>query len=151
MKITLLYITICLISIGSFAQPNRANIQALQVAPITTTLDLTEKEAQQFWPIYNAYDNNISKIRQDDIRRIHREIRQSAESLSEKEADELLARFLEAENKIHIERTQLVEKLRKIMSSQKIIMLKVAEEDFNRRILEERIKRRQQRMNKNRP
>jgi Skp family chaperone for outer membrane proteins len=151
MKIALLYITICLISFGSFAQPNRERIKALKVAHITTTLDLTEKEAQQFWPIYNAYDNNISKIRQDDIRRIHREIRQSAESLSEKKADELLARFLEAENKIHIERTQLVEKLRKIMSSQKIIMLKVAEEDFNRRILDEMKKRRQQRMNKNRP
>jgi len=151
MKTTLLYITICLISIGSFAQPNRERIKALKVAHITTTLDLTVKEAQQFWPVYNAYDANISKIRQEDMRKIHREIRQRATSLSDKEANELLERFLEAENKIHFERTQLVEKLRNIMSSQKIILLKVAEEDFNRRILEEMKKRRQQRMNKNRP
>lgn len=151
MKTILLYITLFLISFGSLAQPNRERIRSLKVAHITDRLDLTEKEAQQFWPIYNAYDQNISKIRSGEMRAIHREIRQSSGTLSDNEANDLLERYMKAENKIHAERTQLVEKLRNVISSQKIILLKVAEEDFNRRILEEMKKRRQQRMNKNRP
>jgi Spy/CpxP family protein refolding chaperone len=150
MKTTLLYITIFLLSLASLAQPNRDRIRAIKVAHITDRLDLTEKEAQQFWPIYNAYDENISTIRSEEMRVVHREIRQSSGSLSDEEANNLLERFMSAENKIHAERTQLVEKLRKVISPRKIILLKVAEEDFNRRILDE-MKRRRQRLNKNRP
>ena len=149
MKTTLLYISIFLISVSSFAQPNRERIKVLKVAHITSKLNLTEKEAQQFWPIYNAYDNNTSKIKQEDLRRIRQEIRQNSSSLTDKEANDLLQRFIDAENKIHFERTQLVEKLRKVISSQKIILLKVAEEEFNRKILEQMKKMGQKRMNKN--
>ena len=105
MKATLLYILIFFMSIGSFAQPNRERITALKVAHITSKLNLTEKEAQQFWPIYNAYDDNTSKIKHEDIRRIRQEIRQNSGSLTDKEANDLLQRFLDAENKIHFERT----------------------------------------------
>ena len=149
MKTTLFYISIFLISVSSFAQPNRERIKALKVAHITSKLNLTEKEAQQFWPIYNAYDENTSKIKHEDIRRIRQEIGQNSGSLTNKEANDLLERFIDAENKIHFERTQLVEKLRKVISSQKIILLKVAEEEFNRKILEQMKKMRQKRMNKN--
>jgi flagellar biosynthesis/type III secretory pathway chaperone len=81
---------------------------------------------------------------------MRREIRQDAESLSEKEANDLLARFIEAENKMHLERTQLVEKLRAVIPAKKIILLKVAEEEFNRKILEQ-MKNFRDRRQKNKP
>ena len=150
MKTHLLTIAVMLFSISTFAQPNRERIKALKVAHITTTLNLSEEEAQQFWPIYNAYDKKSSKIKHGDLREMRREIRQGAESLSEKEANDLLARFIEAENKMHLERTQLVEKLRAVIPAKKIILLKVAEEEFNRKILEQ-MKNFRDRRQKNKP
>jgi len=150
MKTLLLTITVILFSISTFAQPNRERIKALKVAHITNTLNLTEEEAQQFWPIYNTYDKKTSKIKHEDLRKMRQEIRRGAESLSEKEANDLLVRFIEAENKMHLERTQLVEKLRAVIPAKKIILLKVAEEEFNRKILEQ-MKNFRDRRQKNKP
>lgn len=38
-------------------------IKAFKVAFITEKLDLTPKEAQGFWPIYNKYSDDSDKIR----------------------------------------------------------------------------------------
>ena len=50
-------------SIFSFAQPNRDKIKTLKIAFITEKLDLSEKEAQQFWPVYNAFEEEHFKLR----------------------------------------------------------------------------------------
>jgi len=151
MKNIILPFLILLYSLSTLAQPKREQIKALKVAHITTQLNLTEKEAQQFWPIYNSYEDNISKIRHEDIHKIHREIRKNSDSLTEKQADVLLNQFINAENKIHNERVQLVQKLRNVISSKKIIQLKVAEEEFNRKILERIKKRKKKGMTKKEP
>ncbi|MBN4047179.1 sensor of ECF-type sigma factor [bacterium AH-315-P13] len=149
MKTIVLYITIFLISASSFAQPNNSKIKALKIAFITEKLNLTESEAEKFWPIYNAFDKNTSKIKRDEISKIRQEIRQNFSTLSDAKANELLDRFIKAENKLYSEKTQLVSKLREVISAQKIILLKVAEEEFNRRMLERMKNMRQRRMNKN--
>lgn len=151
MKNIVLPFLILIYSLGTLAQPKRDQIKALKVAHITTQLNLTEKEAEQFWPIYNSYDDNISKIRHDDMRKIHREIRKNSDSITEKQADELLNQFIDAENKIHNERVQLVQKLRNVISSKKIIQLKIAEDEFNRKILEQMKNRRKKGMSKSEP
>ena len=48
----------------TMAASNIPSIKALKVAHITEKLDLTEKEAQQFWPIYNAYDEKMGTLKQ---------------------------------------------------------------------------------------
>lgn len=48
----------------SQAQQNRdEKIQALKIAFLTERLQLTSAEAQQFWPVYNSYENEVRKIR----------------------------------------------------------------------------------------
>lgn len=151
----LLPILIFLITINVFAQQNRGDryekIKLLKIAFITEKLNFSESEAQKFWPIYNAFDKRTSKIKFQDIRKIRHELRQDMETLSDEKANNLLNRFIEAENKLYNERVQLVEKLRNVISAKKIILLKSAEEDFNRKMLEQYQNRRQQRMKKNRP
>lgn len=144
MKAHLLIIFTCLFTVSIFAQPDRERIKALKVSFITDKLDLTVKEAQEFWPVYNAFDDNYSKIRFHDIRIIRREIKQNLNTLTDAKAQELLDRLIEAENKLHKERTDLVLKLKKIISPQKIILLKAAEEDFNRKMISEFKKRRKE-------
>ena len=151
MKRTILYIIIFLISVSSFAQPNQGKIRVLKIAFITEKLNLTETEAEKFWPIYNTYDKNTSKIKHEEINKIRQEIRQNMGALSDNKANELLDRFIEAEKNLYNEKIQLATKLRKVISAQKIILLKVAEEEFNKRLLERMKNMRQKRMNKNKP
>ncbi len=46
--------------------PNKqSSIQTLKVAFITKDLYLTTEEAQKFWPVYNAYIEELKKIKND--------------------------------------------------------------------------------------
>ena len=60
---TILFVVGCL---NAAAQPNvrLERFKALKVAFITEKLDLSPKEAQGFWPIYNKYSNDSDEIRQ---------------------------------------------------------------------------------------
>ena len=151
----LLSILLFLITVSVFAQQKRndrhSKLKALKVAFITDKLDLSEQEAQKFWPIYNVFHQNTTKIKYQEIREIRRELRNNMETLSDEKANKFLNRFIDAENKLHNEKALLIEKLRRVISAKKIILLKFAEEDFNKKILEQYKKRREQRMKKNKP
>lgn len=151
MKTYIITAAICLFSICAIAQRGRDQIKALKVAHITERLNLTEKEAQQFWPVYNAYDTKTSKLKREDLRKILHEIRENNGSLSDAKANELLSKLITIEDDLHKEKTTLVTKLKKIISPQKIIQLKIAEEEFNRMMLNRMKKMRQERMKKNKP
>ena len=60
-------------SINSFAQKHdKEKIKALKVAHITEQLDLTAKEAQAFWPVYNANEEAHYKLRDNKVKTIRR-------------------------------------------------------------------------------
>jgi len=141
MKTFIITLALCF-SLNIFAQENK--IKSLKVAFITEKLNLTQKEAQQFWPVYNAYDDTVSNLKFNQLRKVIHEIRESYASVSDEKANELLNKALEIEAKIHSEDVKLVKKLRSIISSKKILALKNAEEDFNRKMLEEFNKRRRE-------
>lgn len=144
MKTIILTLALCF-SLTTFAQRNK--IKSLKVAFITEKLNLTEKEAQQFWPVYNAYDDTVSNLKFNELRKVGHEIREGYVSISEEKANELLNKSIEIEDKIHSEDVKLIKKLRSIISAKKILALKNAEEDFNRKMLEEWNKRRREQNN----
>jgi hypothetical protein len=145
MKKYVLAIIFLVVTLKLFAQGNREQVKALKVAFITEKLDLSEKEAQDFWPIYNTFDDNYTKIKFEDMRRIRHDIKENIHTLDEAKAKLLLDKLVDAENKLHNEETQLISKLRKVISPKKIILLKVAEDDFNRKLFEQYKKRRKER------
>ncbi len=125
-----------LFSVHAIAQQHRERVKALKVSFITEKLDLTAQEAQQFWPVFNSYEKAVNKIRHEDIRNIRREIRRTINTLSDSRAKELVLKLNQAETALHKERIALSSKLLKIIPPKKIILLKVAEEDFKRKMLE---------------
>ncbi|WP_147676056.1 Spy/CpxP family protein refolding chaperone [Algibacter pacificus] len=147
MKTHIISLLIFLFSITLFAQRHnhdRERIQALKVSFITEKLDLTTKEAQAFWPIYNAYDENSRKYKYEDMRNIRKEIKDNIATLSDTKAEELLNKFVTAENNLHKERVNLITNLKKIMSPKKIILLKATEDDFNRKLFDQYKKRKKE-------
>ncbi|WP_242203656.1 sensor of ECF-type sigma factor [Aestuariivivens insulae] len=137
MKNYILSLYILLFTAGAFAQPKREEIKALKVSFITERLSLTEKEAQAFWPIYNTFEENTMLIKHKELRSIRKEIKQNLSTLSENDAKALLDRLTMAQDKLQKENKILISKLKSILPAQKILMLKIAEEDFKRKLFEQ--------------
>lgn len=134
----LLTLMIFLISISAFSQPNekmKERIKAQKIAFITEWIKLTPEEAQKFWPIYNAYEESLEKIRSEDLNTIRTQMMTNP-GMSDAEADVLLEKFTKAENDTHEAKIKLIEDLKKILPSYKIIKLKASENAFNKRLLE---------------
>ncbi|NNK87450.1 MAG: sensor of ECF-type sigma factor [Flavobacteriaceae bacterium] len=156
MKRLILPVLLLMMTLASWAQPGEQQMQerikAQKVAFITERLNLSSEEAQNFWPIYNAYEAKINDMRQNDLREVRQAMRRG--SLSDKEAQDLLDRFMAVEDKMHETKKQLVKDLSGTLPPQKIIQLKSAEDAFNRKLLEmlkQRREKMQNRRNKNIP
>jgi len=145
-KLLLILFTILITTSAALAQQqiNRQKIRALKTSYITDALNLTPKEAEKFWPIYNLYSNKIQNSKMDLEGGFQRRIKFAGgvENLSENEAKNLIDKSIQFEQQMTDYKIKLVEELSKIISAKKIIMLKKAEKDFNRRILQEYGKRR---------
>lgn len=138
----LLLILIFSLSISAFAQNKERyeRIKALKIAFITERLQLTETEAQKFWPIYNAFESKNHKLRQQFG---GRNAKRNIEGMSEQEAQSYLDKMMVADTDKHSLKQQFVKDLLKILPAKKIIILKATEDAFNRRIMEQYKKRRE--------
>lgn len=142
MKVRFIYpMLFLLISSLSFAQDfkeRKEKVKALKVAFITEKLDLTTEEAQNFWPIYNVFDDNQSELRHEKMRAILNRFRPGkVDKLSEKEALSLLVQMEKIEEDLFNLRKKFIKDLQNVISAKKIIKLKKAEEDFNRELLKQ--------------
>lgn len=134
------------LTVASFAQdrPDREKIKALKVAFITERLDLSSKEAQLFWPIYNEHESNMEDLRVKEWSQVRHKIKQ-ANTLSEQEADDLLSLYTALEKEKQDSYKRLFNKLKNVLSSKKTLLLIQSEDDFKRQLM--RMYRQKQRNN----
>lgn len=135
-------IILLLLSIYTFSQPHfrekREQIKALKIAFITNELALTPDEATKFWPIYNAFDDKQNEIRFNRMRAFKDKMDDDAiDKLNEKEAALLLTQTQNNEEDLYQNQKNLINNLKGVISSKKILRLKKAEEDFKRKLLQQ--------------
>lgn len=150
MKQLITPILLIMLTAFSFAQNGgrmQERIKAQKIAFITEKLNLTPDEAQQFWPIYNKFEDTANTIKSKDLREIKNKMRGG--ELSDSEANMLLDKLTDAETKMHNAKINLVKDLKKVISAEKIIRLKAAEDEFNRKLLERLEQFRRNRQKKN--
>ena len=111
-------------------------IKALKVAHITEQLDLTPQEAGNFWPIYNASEEKMEAIRKKERKEIMSKIRNGIESLTDAEANELIDKSIALKRQELELYSQLVVDLKGKLPPKKIILLRKAEDDFKRKLLD---------------
>lgn len=132
-----------LFTVLTFAQrPPRDKVKTLKVAFITEELELTSKEAQDFWPIYNAHEEQMEKLRRNEREQFGGKHINVTE-LSEKEAEQILESIQNLQSKkVEIDNA-FIAKLKNVLPSKKIVQLIRAEEQFKRRLLQEFRRKRQ--------
>jgi hypothetical protein len=120
-------------------------VKVARVAYLTRELDLTEVEAQKFWPIYNKFDAEREKIRMEA--KVERLIsKDDLEKMSDAEVEAAIQKSFDAqEAEVKLRRTYHAE-FRKVLSTRKVAILYRAEEDFKRELLRELRERRDARM-----
>ncbi len=130
-----------LLSTAIYGQrPAQERIRTLKVAFITERLGLTPEEAQSFWPVYNAHDQTLQKLRRKERQRFGSQL-PFLEDLSEDEASKLLSDYRNIQKeKFEIEQ-QFVSDLKNVLPSKKVVLLLKAEEDFKKRLLQQVRKR----------
>lgn len=132
---TLLFLAATL-SLSSQERQDWDKIKSLKIAFITERLNLTPKEAQSFWPIYNEHQSKRESLFREERFEIGSEIK-NLDALSDTKADELLGRMQRLEEeKFKLEKSY-IEKISKTISAKKTILLMRSEEDFKRQLIKQ--------------
>lgn len=123
---------------GESMKDKKEQIKALKVAFFTTELDFTTNEAERFWPIYKTFDDKQFELRHQKMKTYMRRMNDgSLEQITEKEANTFLAQIEDTEEELFLLRKKFMQNVKKILPAVKIVKLKKAEEDFNRKLLQQ--------------
>jgi len=104
----------------------REKVRAEQVAFITSELDLSESEAQAFWPVYN----DVQKQRREAFKNVGQAFAALQEGAEEKDAAKLLDQYLAAKKAGEKIEADAVVRYKKVLPVSKVAKLIVAEEKF---------------------
>ena len=104
----------------------REKVRAEQVGFITAELNLTEAEAQAFWPVYN----DVQAQRREAFKAQHDALKAMQNGAEGKEAEKLLDDYLAAKKKCESIEADAVLRYKKVLPVQKVAKLLMAEEKF---------------------
>lgn len=139
-------------AISAFAQPGRQakrqQLEAQKVAFITKKLELTPKEAEVFWPIYNQFQGEkeaINKKYKNQKRLVN---------MTDAELETHLLNTFQKDQELLDLKKEFFGEMKEKLSVRKLAMLTVAEKEFRTTIIDvwkqkrkERQKRRQEMRN----
>ncbi|WP_276167221.1 hypothetical protein [Zobellia alginiliquefaciens] len=125
-----------LASVQFYAQKSHDydKIKTLKIAYLTERLNLSSKEAQAFWPIYNEYEDKRGALKEKEYNQIRSKVKES-EKLSEKEANSIIELFLKIEQEEEDIRKDFIKKAAGVITAKKTLLLLRSEEEFKRQLI----------------
>jgi hypothetical protein len=131
----LLMILMVLVLCNTYAQKRKMSferLKALKMSYITEKIGLSQEEESTFWEIFDQYESKIYEESRKKIKTLRRSYIKNADSISNKEAFELIKKINELEHlaiQLEEERDEL---LLEKFSPNKILKMHSAEFHFNR-------------------
>lgn len=136
--LALLFVSFNFYAQGESMKEKREQIKVLKAAFFTTEIGFTTTEAEKFWPVYNIYDDKQFELRHQKMKSyVKRMSDGSLDKINEKEAKLFLAQIEGTEEELFLVRKRFLQNLRTFLPSVKIVKLKKAEEDFNKKLLQQ--------------
>ena len=143
--ILLILLFVPLVKISAQGQ-NLEKLNAYKIGFFTKRLDLSSTEAEKFWPVYNDYQDQKTRI-QFEKSMIIRKFNQSANTLSDNELSEMgdkLAATIVQESALAV---TFHNKLKEVFPPAKVIRFYQAENQYKVQLLNELQGKQQQRLN----
>ncbi|UWX53697.1 hypothetical protein NYZ99_11065 [Maribacter litopenaei] len=126
-----------LFALMSFGQDkSKEKIKALKVAFLTEQLELTSKEAQEFWPVYNEYEEKRHELRKKQWVEIRSKLKE-LNGISEAESQKLLKAYMDIEEEEEKLDNAFLREVSKVISAKKTLILMRSEEDFKRQLIKQ--------------
>jgi hypothetical protein len=123
-------------SVAALSQNNdkKEKIESFKVAFITQKLNLTTKEAQLFWPVYNEYLDKIEALKNARKKEL-RSANINIDTYSDKDLELMLDNeFLSKEKEVELGK-EYFNKFKSVIPVKKVILLYKAEDEFKRELL----------------
>ena len=122
-------------------------LESMKIAFFTERLNLTPDEAKAFWPVYNAFQAELEKLRNE-----HRETllnaRDNIDKLSDKEIEKLVDNeLIFRQNELDVFK-KYSSQFKKALPIRKVAKLYRAEEDWKRKILDMWREKKEEKMNR---
>lgn len=140
-KITVaLFFSLSLCITGAFAQgrgterADRADrLNSAKIGYISTRLNLTPKQAETFWPLFNEYDGKRKAIRQQ-----MRTMRLNGDSLTDKQSLDRARSFLSLrESEVRLEQ-DYIDKFSKVLTGKQVLAVASMDREFVKMLLKRR-------------
>jgi Spy/CpxP family protein refolding chaperone len=113
----------------------KEKVEALRVAYITKELDLSEAEAQTFWPVYNEYHKKVEGMRKEFKQKYNKQTNYNF--ATDKEAED----YINADIQMKVQEAELIktyyEKIKKVLPVKKVAKLRHAEDSFRQELLKQ--------------
>ena len=109
-------------------------IKKMKISFFTDQLNLSTKEAQDFWPVYNFHNDKYDELKENNWRGIVKRLKK-VDELSESEAAQLLADYRDYKRLRYKYREDFIKDLKEVISDKKIMQLKHAEYEFDKKLL----------------
>lgn len=125
------------------AQERKDKIEAIHTAYLTEKLNLSEDQAQKFWPVYNEYRSEMSEL-QKQRKQNAQTIKNAGgvDNMSDEDVQKLIANEIDIKSRELDLHKKYVVKFREVISLKQVAKLFIAEEQFKLYLLEQLKKRR---------
>ena len=115
------------------------------MAYISDKLQLTQDEAQKFWPIFNAFDAKQAEVRLKK-KVLNLKLRpENRQSISDADMSKLLLESENIDNSLQENRKQFIKSLQGVLPVQKILIFKQLEDEFKQQLMQQIKNRRKER------
>lgn len=133
---------LCLFPMGLQAQQSetmrerRAQVQQLKHEFLKREIELSDREETAFMPLYRQFETRTFELRNRRLARLNKQA-DGVEEMTDAQAAKLLEEIDAVERELVLLRANLHRDLRPVIGTKKIIKLRKAEADFQRKLLQQ--------------
>lgn len=123
----------------------KMDLKAIKTGIITQALSLTSEQAEQFWPIYRQYNEQIMALKRDQVNSLSNVQPGDVDQWNDQKVATTLKQLRQNKLKEQELILQMEKELKNVITDKQILQLHLSEERFRRRLIN-RMKSRRNRM-----
>ena len=113
----------------------KMDLKAIKTGIITQALSLTSEQAEQFWPIYRQYNEQIMALKRDQVNSLSNVQPGDVDQWNDQKVATTLKQLRQNKLKEQELILQMEKELKNVITDKQILQLHLSEERFRRRLI----------------